>query len=446
MSVEGANLLVYPDERIGEIKPMHCVNNGPVVSRLSNFEDYQAAGIPFARNHDAALFNWYGGEHIVDVAAVFPDFQRSPEDASAYDFTLTDAYLADTLRAGTKIFYRLGTKIEHWKKKYQVIPPSDPAKWARVCERIIAHYNEGWADGFRWGIEYWEIWNEPDLREAMPPEMRPTWCGTAEEFFAFYRLAARHLKAAHPGVKIGGPSVSRLTSDWTDRFLAAMTADGERVPLDFFSWHQYTYDPRTIGEFSRKLRQKLDSYGYADAESILNEYNYVEDWTGQPYLNSVATILDARGAAFTAACFCEGQNAPLDMLMYYDARPSVFNGMFDFYTFRRLAGYYPFPYFAALYRLGHQVRCTSDQADLYAVAARGEDGRLAVFAAFYSLDKERRDPMPLRLVLDDRAERRFRRRVTAPGRLDEEEALSAREGVLEMTLQPSTVMLLEEIR
>ena len=446
ISQEKATLQIVPGESNGEIKAMHCVNNGPVVSRLSNLDDYQAAGIPFARNHDAALFNWYGGEHIVDVAAIFPDFSRSPEDASAYDFTLTDVHLEDTLRAGTQIFYRLGSKIEHWKKKYNVIPPSDPLKWAQVCDHIISHYNDGWANGFHWDVRYWEIWNEPDLREQMSPEMRPTWCGSAEEFFAFYRTVACYLKEQHPNVKIGGPSVSRLTSDWTDRFLTAMTTRGERVPLDFFSWHQYTFDPRTISAFSRQIRQKLDSYGYGDSESILNEYNYVEDWTGQPYLNSVEAILNNRGAAFTAACFCEGQNAPLDMLMYYDARPSVFNGLFDFYTFRKLPGYYPFPYFATLYKLRKQIRCDSDHPELYAVAACGDDGRLGIFVSYYSKDKALRPSLPVCVQLQDPLPRKFRCRITCPGRLDEEEIHTVKNGSLELALEPSTVLLLEEIR
>ena len=43
----------------GAVKPMHCVNNGPVHSfnvdqRVSNLESYRAAGIPYARTHDAS--------------------------------------------------------------------------------------------------------------------------------------------------------------------------------------------------------------------------------------------------------------------------------------------------------------------------------------------------------------------------------------------------------
>ena len=66
-------------------------------------------------------------------------------------------------KAGTKPFYRLGQSIEHQTKKYGIYPPKDFKKWAKICEHIIRHYNEGWANGYRMGIEYWEIWNEADL-------------------------------------------------------------------------------------------------------------------------------------------------------------------------------------------------------------------------------------------------------------------------------------------
>ena len=39
------------------------------------------------------------------------------------------------------------------------------------------HHNEGWADGFNYGIEYWEIWNEPDFDKDDASNKR-TWGGT----------------------------------------------------------------------------------------------------------------------------------------------------------------------------------------------------------------------------------------------------------------------------
>lgn len=68
---------------VGAIKPMHAVNNGPVAKSpnpnswggRSNMNEYRAAGIPFARNHDASFYDSYGNEHTVDVHAIFPRFE-----------------------------------------------------------------------------------------------------------------------------------------------------------------------------------------------------------------------------------------------------------------------------------------------------------------------------------------------------------------------------------
>ena len=95
-----------------------------------------------ARTHDASFTPAYGGPHTVDILAIFPDFSRDENDPASYDFDLTDEYMGHILAAGTKVFYRLGNRIEHESKRYGSIPPKDPAKWARICEHIIRHMNE----------------------------------------------------------------------------------------------------------------------------------------------------------------------------------------------------------------------------------------------------------------------------------------------------------------
>ena len=140
---------------------MHAVNNGPVYQFtadywITNMPAWIKAGIPYARLHDSALYNTYGGPHTVDVDIIFTDFDADPYLPESYDFACTDEYLKVIHHAGTKVFYRLGAGIEHWVKKYHTLPPKDFRKWAVVCEHIIRHYTEGWADGFRYDIEYWE--------------------------------------------------------------------------------------------------------------------------------------------------------------------------------------------------------------------------------------------------------------------------------------------------
>ena len=110
---------------LGKVKPMHSVNNGPVYKfavdqRITNIDHYKAAGIPYARTHDASFYATYGGEHIVDVNMIFTDWTMDATDPSAYDFVLTDEYMRVIEAGGAKVYYRLGSKIEHWSKKYNM--------------------------------------------------------------------------------------------------------------------------------------------------------------------------------------------------------------------------------------------------------------------------------------------------------------------------------------
>ena len=361
---------------LGPVKPMHAVNNGPLkvglMSRVGNFEDFCAAGIPYVRNHDASLSSCYGGEHAVDVHAIFPDFDADENDPASYDFCITDALMETTVASGAEVFYRLGTKIEHLPRHYGTLPPKDYAKWARICEHIIRHYTEGWADGFNYKITYWEIWNEPDMNEE-------TWGGTREEYFEFYSVAATHLKACFPHLKFGGPALSS-SRIWPIRFLEYIKE--RRAPLDFFSWHVYGCTIEKFIERTAYIRQILVDAGFESVESICNEWNYIEGWSGDDFIRSTEVIRDIRGAAFTAAFMLWAQSSSIDMLMYYDARPSAYNGLFDYYTCRKLKGYYPFYMFNVLYRLG--TACPAEASEgLYAAAAKSEDG-CALMAANFS--------------------------------------------------------------
>lgn len=387
-----AHITIDCTTEIGRIKPMHAVNNGPIYARSDqtrgNFDLYKAAGIPFARNHDASFCASYGGEHSVDISAVFPNFDADPIDPASYDFVMTDEYLRTILDAGTQIFYRLGSKIEHGIKKYGTLPPKDFNKWAVVCEHIIRHFNEGFADGHHWNIEYWEIWNEPDLDPDDSTNKR-CWGGTAKQFYELFTITARHLKACFPDLKIGGPALAHNTGAWLDGYLDALTAGETPVPLDFFSWHIYSTDPWKVMDKANVVREKLDRAGYTETESILNEWNYVENWNTK-FIHSIEMIIGIRGAAFTTACMCEGQNGNIDMMMYYDARPSAFNGLFEYYTFRPLKGYYPFVMFNDLYTLGTQVKSESDDRDIHVVSAKNDENSAAMIC-YYTPDENAKE-------------------------------------------------------
>lgn len=362
-------------EMIGPIKPMHSVNNGPASLRgNSNAKYFTDAAIPFARNHDANFAPSYGAPHTVDIIAIFPDFDADENDPASYDFHLTDEYNANIMKTGTKVFYRLGNKIEHESKRYGAMPPKDPYKWARICEHIIRHMNEGWADGTHAGIEYWEIWNEPDLHPQC-------WDGPNEEFFVLFDITARHLKSCFPDLKIGGPAVTGVGNrGFVEPFFNYLTRDpNDPTPMDFFSFHCYARDPGTVAAQAVTARAYLDKYGYEDAETILNEWNYVRAWEpADVMLYSYKVIPSLKGSAFVASTMLACQKSPLDHLMYYDARINTgWNGLFDYLSQTPLKPYWGLHGFSRLYLLGNEVNNSSDDPAVYCGAAVSDDGRSA---------------------------------------------------------------------
>ena len=50
-------------------------------------------------------------------------------------------------------------------------------------EHIIRHYTEGWADGMHRDMQYWDIWNQPDLDDDTATKKR-TWAAQRRSFLS----------------------------------------------------------------------------------------------------------------------------------------------------------------------------------------------------------------------------------------------------------------------
>ncbi len=373
----------------GKFKKLNATNGGPWHKRhiatqyRSNFESYKAAKIPYSRNHDVAMNALYGGPYSHDISAIFPNFDADVNAPEAYDFGNTDEDIAICADAGTKTFFRLGQTIENQKTKHNIFPPKDFKKWAQICEHIIMHYNEGWADGYYYGLDYWEIWNEPDLDdEKTPHSLRRTWGGSKEKFFDFYEIVAKHLKSRFPSLKIGGPAIA-FRDEWAEEFLKTMQE--RNVPIDFFSWHIYCSVPERLSSRAEKMKDMLLRHGYKNTESICNEWNYIKGWTDE-FVYSVKQHLNEKGSTFVMSCMNVAQKSPLDMLMYYDTRPTIYNGVFDFYTAEPIKGYYAFYWYGMFYDMRAEVRAVNEIEDIYSLCGVDENGKVLALITHYSDD------------------------------------------------------------
>ena len=387
---------VNPSSEVGIIKKMNGVNGTP----WSTVRDdkYAALGIPLARTHDMGRAQIPGS---FDIRNIFPDFSKDENDPASYDFSVTDFALGKLIAPGTKPLYRLGNTHEPSNdgkvKKFGPWPPADFAKWARVCEHIVRHYNDGWANGFHYGIEYWEVWNEADLDQyhdfnGVPRwQVAPhAWGGTIQQYYDLFAITWKHMKKLHPDIKVGGPAFAEFDSN--EPFIKEMKRRG--IKPDFYSWHRYSTTPEILSDESNRLQAVLDRYGWNDVPTILDEWNYVSDWTPEEGVYSKAVRHSIKGSAYAAAVMCHMQDvASIDIMTYYDFRPnSSYNGAFVAGTGDETQTYYAFYDWKKLAEYGTQVKVTVDRDDIYAVAAKNPEGRVRLMIVRYRDHDNPREP------------------------------------------------------
>ena len=401
-------ITIDPSVSLGPVKPVNGVGQPPIVgcTQFPLFHYLTEAGIPFSRLHDTG--GMFGRNIYVDIPNVFRDFDADETDPANYDFAFTDLLLSALVENGVEPFYRLGVTIENYPhvRRYRIDPPKDFAKWARICEHVIRHYTEGWADGFHHKITHWEIWNEPE--NWGDPEKNEMWHGSFEEYCRLYEVASKHLKATFPHLKIGG--YASCGAGWIIGWKEPRSEHQfkcfpffldyireHKCPLDFFSWHSYC----AVKDFdtqARYIRQKLDEAGFQTVPTCLNE------WLPAPSHEKLGTALQASEIAATLLVF---QNGPVDSAAIYDARCGVgnYSPLFNPFTYKPHKAYYAFMAFHELRKRGTAVEVvilnTETQrhgdaetkplpfsaplrlcvAKIFAAAARGPDGSLAVMLA-----------------------------------------------------------------
>ncbi len=381
---------------VGPVKPVNGVGQPPMIDALGSWSMMHylgEAGIPYSRLHDVG--GWLGGGLYVDIPNLFRDFGADENDPANYVFAYTDSLVSALVAQGVEPFFRLGVTIENFAENgfppVNTLPPSDPAKWARVCEHVMRHFTEGWAGGFGFKVTYWEIWNEPENNPD--PSKNPMWRGDWNSYCDFYGVVAPYLKSRFPHLKIGGYGHCGFYAGTDSKRVAAANSSprmeyfiecGETFleraragnwPLDFFSYHTYS-DPEDALSQVEYADRFLSSHGFSRdrTERILNE------WLPEPWLGKLGS---ARQAAEIASVMIGLQNGPCDAACIYDARcgSSAYSPLFNPFTRMPHKAYYVFAAFNELRKLGSAVRCGETPRGVYAAAAADATGRAAMLVA-----------------------------------------------------------------
>ena len=362
-------------KKCGKVKPVNSINGGP---RSGGYnlpydlsEEYTEMAIPFVRAVTSK--GDYGLNQFINVHCIFPDFDKDPELEESYNFLPTDLYLSSVKNLGIDLIYRLGEGAEPYSSRLFSKAPSDPEKWASICEHIVMHYNEGWANGFKMNIKYWEIWSAADSAQGF--------MGDASDFYELYRITALRLRERFPKIKIGGYGQSGFYSlnriDATEemknyvlfmqRFFRYVTDQQTKAPLDFFTWSCYTSNPDELAMHIKYARTYLDNAGLKKTKSFICEYN-------TSFKSGVPAAKRPDFPSELCASLILAQKNSADMMFYStSALNSKENGLFsidDFETPHKYAPYNVMTAFGKLYKLGTVAETTGDyRKEVYSLCA-----------------------------------------------------------------------------
>lgn len=372
----------------GEIAPMHGMCNGPVSYNADISSLFSEMGAPFVRFHNT---DTEMSRYAIDVSRIFPDADADENDPASYSFDCTDRYIAAAHKLGARIIYRLGESgiAISGSRLAQA-----PDKWTSVCVHIIRHYNDGWANGFEYGLKYFELLNIGSDKNV---ESR-------DELFALYGRAARGIRLYDDGLRLGGMGFHGY-QDLARDYVRACKKN--KLPLDFLTFDAFLSDPSEINKICEKYLTLLHDLDLGDTELIVGAWNYIDkEALGSLEAQTVIANRDGsasaqckklfesqsgvRGAAFAAAMMLNlNRLGTVAAACYYDAQPSVspWCGICDRFGNPEKT-FHAFRAYGELYRAGEQVACVCEQPErtlpsgIYASAARTAREQYVMIASF----------------------------------------------------------------
>ena len=145
----------------------------------------------------------------------------------------------------------------------KIVHPTDYAEWEELISEMVKHYKDRGS-----GIEYWEVFNEPDIGEigGCPGLFTP------EDYCTYYEHTVRAIRRADPNAKVGGPALSYYGRPHMRALLEHCAAYG--LPLDFVSWHGYCNDPALWSESIIKVKALLAEFPQLSCETVIDEWNF----------------------------------------------------------------------------------------------------------------------------------------------------------------------------
>lgn len=149
-------------------------------------------------------------------------------------------------------------------------------------------------------VHYWEIWNEPDVRQF--------WQGTPEQFLEMTSRAIKAIRAVDPNAKIVGLSLSEFGIEPIEYYLDYIESQG--LEIDALAWHEFIDEPKLIKAHVAAARALFEQKGLK-LEIHINEFvsgphHLIPGWN----LAYLISILESKVDFASRACWerADGRN------------------------------------------------------------------------------------------------------------------------------------------
>ena len=313
---------------------------------------------------------------------------------------------------------------------FNLSPPSDWLQWSAIVELVVRHFN-----GKLGLAAFYEVRNEPNYYYR----------GTNAQFFQQYYYTALGARRADPRALVGGPGISEFLGVTTAGESARTEADKLRIiqqtlehrylfrqfidqaastplkelglprlPLDFFSWHAFYFDPtRYYAAVVPYVRSALAEAGYpADLPMINSEWNLA---AVPPYPEGDLNASEV-GAAYAAVSLIAMDEAGVDgqsFQMYVDSgTDGYYGGYFDNRGYPR-ATFHALSLFTRL--RGKRRAVTSSDPWVKAVAFGDDDELYLLVASLVPTREMLKNTLP---VLQNLRHRDFAKTLVREGQVE----------------------------
>lgn len=262
----------------------------------------------------------------------------------------------------------------------KISKPNNWEEWQWLVEQTILHYSgeKGIA-----GV-YYEVWNEPDL------EQFGKWKYYGDQnYLTLYDYAAQGAVKAKSNSNVkpfrfGGPAITALYKNWVTE-LVRFTRE-RNLPLDFISWHRYSYDPTIFAKDVELVHSWLGEN--QEYELIISE------WGPDPgKTEAYASSFSAAHAVTTVRQILK----QVDKAFAFEVKDGPDQGNFG-WGILTYGNYIPKPRYKAFIFMrdmsGQRLQLTGEGSAVTAWAVK-EGNEIRVVASNYSLGEMKPESVPL---------------------------------------------------